>query len=170
MACNRRCWSTGTIASPERRCAYLSLVYTTNPPAAPAGRLPRLERRVRRACPSTGAQVLMRLPHQPRNRSRTHHFRISRLRHCPTETPAARVCPPAALSSSASRADFLVTAACKARTATAQHAPGIAAQTKSHGVDRFMPISTPPITGPRIDPMRPMPNAQPTPEERTKVG
>jgi hypothetical protein len=28
--------------------------------------------------------------------SKTHHFRISRLRHCPTETPAARVCPPAA--------------------------------------------------------------------------
>ena len=36
------------------------------------------------------------IPHQPRNRSRTHHFRISRLRHCPIETPAARVCPPAA--------------------------------------------------------------------------
>ena len=36
------------------------------------------------------------IPHQPRNRSRTHHFRISRLRHCPTETPAARVCLPAA--------------------------------------------------------------------------
>jgi hypothetical protein len=58
-----------------------------------------------------------------------------------------------------------VTTACKASTVTAQHAPGIAAQTKSHGIDSFMPMSTPPITGPRIDPMRPMPNAQPAPEE-----
>jgi len=77
---------------------------------------------------------------------------------------------PARSSGSASRADFLVTTACKASTVTAQHAPGIAAQTKSHGIDSFTPMSTPPITGPRMDPMRPMPNAQPAPDERTKVG
>ena len=72
---------------------------------------------------------------------------------------------------SRSRALSLAKAALrKMKTATAQHAAGIAAQTKSAGIESFMPMSTPPTTGPRIDPMRPIPSAQPAPVERTNVG
>ena len=69
-----------------------------------------------------------------------------------------------------SRASFFAATIRRASSATAQHAPGIAAHTKSHGMGSFIPMSTPPITGPRIDPMRPMPSAQPAPDERTNVG
>src|SRR5262249_20570135 len=47
---------------------------------------------------------------------------------------------------------------------------GIAATRKSVGTESFSAISLPPKIGPRIEPKRPTPNAQPEPFDRTEVG
>ena len=55
-------------------------------------------------------------------------------------------------------------------TATAELIAGNAAAMKSCGVVQLSPSNMPPMTGPTIDPILPIPDAQPTPVERNVVG
>src|ERR1700680_2807949 len=53
--------------------------------------------------------------------------------------------------------------------AIAEQSAGLAAKRNNAGSDKPKPINTPPTTGPRIDPNRPMPYAQPAPVARMNV-
>ena len=47
---------------------------------------------------------------------------------------------------------------------------GMTAAQNTSRIGVFCASSRPPTTGPTIDPMRPMPSAQPTPVDRMRVG
>src|SRR5215470_1893163 len=66
--------------------------------------------------------------------------------------------------------NFAAYSAASAMQASAPATNGLEAMRKIIGTDSFSAISLPPKIGPRIEPKRPTPNAQPEPFERTEVG